>query len=222
VEDFVNLMDLAPTFLEAGGQQVPEVMTGRSLVNVLRSEKQGRVDPDRGWVITGRERHVAAARAGHVPYPHRALRTRDHLYIINFRPERWPMGDPKAVSETEAPTPQELTHNTFVAFGDLDASPTKAWLVGRRNEARWKWYYDYAFGRRPGEELYVLADDPDEIRNVAAAPAYSAVRDRLRDQLLGELRRVGDPRVVGDGQTFERPPYAGPVGSPRNTPNTRN
>jgi len=31
VDDFVNLPDLAPTFLEAGGLKPPAVMTGRSL-----------------------------------------------------------------------------------------------------------------------------------------------------------------------------------------------
>ena len=30
VDDFVNLTDLAPTFLETGGLAVPEVMTGRA------------------------------------------------------------------------------------------------------------------------------------------------------------------------------------------------
>ena len=39
VDDFVNLMDLAPTFLEAGGVKPPAVMNGRSLMNILRSEK---------------------------------------------------------------------------------------------------------------------------------------------------------------------------------------
>ncbi len=40
VDDFVNLADLAPTFLEAAGSPVPEVMTGKSLVNVLESQRQ--------------------------------------------------------------------------------------------------------------------------------------------------------------------------------------
>ena len=39
VGDFVNLMDLAPTFLEVGGLEPPEVMTGKSLVPVLNSKK---------------------------------------------------------------------------------------------------------------------------------------------------------------------------------------
>ena len=63
VDDFVNLTDLAPTFLEAGGVAVPEVMTGRSLWPVLKSDRQGLVDPQRTFVVTGRERHVEMARA---------------------------------------------------------------------------------------------------------------------------------------------------------------
>ena len=44
VDDFVCLPDLAPTFLETGGVDVPEVMTARSLWPVLRSDGQGLVD----------------------------------------------------------------------------------------------------------------------------------------------------------------------------------
>ncbi|MHC4620585.1 MAG: sulfatase-like hydrolase/transferase, partial [Planctomycetota bacterium] len=35
VDDFISLTDLAPTFLEAAGLQVPAQMTGRSLVDIL-------------------------------------------------------------------------------------------------------------------------------------------------------------------------------------------
>src|SRR5262245_1350716 len=104
VDDFVNLMDLAPTFLEVGGVKAPAGMNGRSFVNVLRSEKSGQIDPTRTFVVTGRERHVAAARAGNVPYPHRALRTGDFLYVRNFEPTRWPMGDPRRISAEKAPS----------------------------------------------------------------------------------------------------------------------
>ena len=207
VDDFVNLMDLAPTFLEAGGVDPPAVMTGRSLAKVLKSDREGQVDPERTWVLTGRERHVAAARSGNLPYPQRALRIRDYLYIINFRPHRYPMGDPRVVSREEAPTWEELENDTFIAYGDLDASPTKAWLVSHRNEARWKKLYDYSFAKRPREELYVLADDPDQMNNVAHDPRYQEVRRELSRRLIEELRKNRDPRVVGDGLTFERPPY---------------
>ena len=104
-----------------------------------------------------------------------------------------------------------LSSNTFVAFADMDASPTKAWLVGQRNEARWKWHYDYAFGKRPGEELYDLRKDPDQTMNVAADPKYAETRATLEKSLMDELKRVGDPRLVDGGKFFETPPMAGPL-----------
>jgi N-sulfoglucosamine sulfohydrolase len=209
VDDFVNLMDLAPTFLELGGVDAPKVMTGRSLVNVFESDKEGRVDRQRSWVITGRERHVAMSRPGQTPYPQRAYRTKDHLYIINFEPDRWPMGDPYAVTPEKAPEQNVLENQTFVAFADFDASPTKAWLVGKRNEVKWKWHYDYAFGKRPREELYVLKDDPDQIHNVATDENYSKIKAQLNRKLMGQLKRLKDPRVTGDGMTFEKEPFVG-------------
>jgi N-sulfoglucosamine sulfohydrolase len=214
VDDLVNLMDLAPTFLEIGGVKPPAGMNGRSMVNVLRSDRSGQVDATRTWVVTGRERHVAAAREGNLPYPHRALRTREFLYVRNFRPDRWPMGDPGAVTETTAPAAATLETNTFVAFADMDASPTKAWLVEHRHDPAWKRYYDYAFGKRPAEELYDLRTDPDQVKNVAADPAYAAAKQNLAGRLLKVLTDAGDPRVTGDGQTFERPPFTDPVKPP--------
>ncbi|MBI4663475.1 MAG: sulfatase [Verrucomicrobia bacterium] len=211
VDDFVNLMDLAPTFLEAGGVTPPDVMTGRSLMNLLKSEKSGLVDSQRTFVISGRERHVAAAREGFVPYPQRALRTRDYLYIVNFKPDRWPMGDPYNLTSATAPTVEALTENTMVTFMDMDSSPTKAWLVTHRDDAQWKRHYQLAFGKRPREELYILADDPDEVNNGAADPKYAEIRQELERQLMAELRRTSDPRVTGDGSHFEKPPLAGPV-----------
>ncbi len=56
VDDFVNLPDLAPTFVEAGGAAVPDVMTARSLWPVLKSDRVGQVDLARTWVVTGRGR----------------------------------------------------------------------------------------------------------------------------------------------------------------------
>jgi N-sulfoglucosamine sulfohydrolase len=210
VEDFVNLMDLAPTFLEVGGVKPPEVMTGRSFVNVLHSDQSGQVDPGRTFVVTGRERHVAAAREGNRPYPHRALRTAEFLYIRNFAPDRWPMGSPGFSSRADLPTSEALEQNTYAAFADMDASPTKAWLVGQYAEPNWQWYYDYAFSKRPAEELYDLKHDPDETKNVAGDSAFAARKRDLAGRLLKILTEAGDPRVTGDGQTFERSPFTDP------------
>jgi uncharacterized sulfatase len=186
-------------------------MAGKSLWNVLRSKQSGLVDPDRTWVVTGRERHVAAAREDQLPYPQRALRTKDFLYIRNFKPDRWPMGGPGQVTDAEAPAPETLESDTFAAFADMDASPTKAWLIGRRNDPAWQWQYQYAFAKRPGEELYDLRQDPDETNNLAGDPAYAAPKKELADRLMRTLRDSGDPRVLGEGDTFDLPPYAGPL-----------
>jgi len=37
------------------------------------------------------------------------------------------MGNPYNLSATKTPETKVLENNTFVTFGDLDASPTKAW-----------------------------------------------------------------------------------------------
>jgi len=216
VDDFVNLMDLAPTFLELAGVAVPKDTAGRSLVPILRSRQSGQVDPSRSFVITGRERHVAEARAGNRPYPQRALRTREWLYIRNYAPERSPMGDPKAAARTPLPGWEVLAQDTFAAFPDLDAGPTKAWLILHGSEERWRPFFQLAFDPRPAEELYDLTNDPHQIRNLAQDPRYAEKRQELAQQLERLLRAAGDPRVVEADCRFERPPFTDPAPKPKN------
>lgn len=211
VDDLVCLPDLAPTFLEAGGINVPEVMTAKSLWPTLKSDRQGLVDTTRTAVFTGRERHVASARENYLPYPQRAIRTADYAFIINFRPDRFPLGDHYRLTGNNPPTVDEMTENTFVTLPDEDAGPSKAWLVDHRNDPKWKKYFEHAYGKRPREELFDLKNDPHQMKNVAADPAYAEVAKELRDRLMNELTRTGDPRVKDDGKYFENPPLAGPI-----------
>ncbi len=211
VDDLITLPDLAPTFLELGGVKIPDVMTGRSLVPILKSTASGQVEPKRDAVFIGRERHVENARADFTPYPQRAIRTHDFLYIINFIPERWPMGDPYKIDGPNPPTLKELTDNSRVTFSDMDAGPTKAWLIAARNDPEWKAQFDMAFGKRPREELYDLKKDPNQVRNLATNPEYAETRAALEKRLMDELRSTGDPRVMDDGKFFETPPMAGPL-----------
>jgi len=159
VEDFISLSDLAPTFLETAGLKPTADMTGCSFLNVLTSAKSGRVDPKRDRVFTGMERHTTR-RAGGVGYPMRAVRTHGYLYIRNFKPDRWPAGDPQG-------------------YGDIDNSPTKTYMMDHRNDPNVKKLFDLAFGKRPGEELYDLAKDPGQLNNVAAKPKYAKVKKEL-------------------------------------------
>ena len=212
VDDFVNLMDWGPTFCEAGGIDVPASMTGKSLMPVLTDPRSGQIDPARDYVITGRERHVGGAREGFLPYPQRSLRTRDFIYIINFEPDRWPMGDPKGLDDPTAPAPDfdTLAYNTFVAYGDMDASPTKAWMIHHREDHDVEPLYDLAFGKRPREELYDLNEDPDYMNNVADDPAYANVKRQLEGRLIALLEAQNDPRLMEQPCRYEYEPYAGP------------
>jgi arylsulfatase A-like enzyme len=211
VDDMVTLPDLAPTFLEAGGVKPPATMTGRSLWNVLRSDRQGLVDPSRTWIVAGRERHVEIARPDYSPYPQRALRTHDHVLIVNFRPERWPLGDHYRLDGPDEPGFDEVARTTFVTIPDDDAGPTKAWFVGARKSPEWSAMFDKFYGLRPMFELYDLNLDPHEMHNVAEDPAYAAVRKEMTDRLFTILRETGDPRMVDDGKYYETPPLAGPL-----------
>ena len=219
VTDFVTLPDLSPTFLSAGGVDPPSDMTARSLLPILKGDGEGRVDASRDTAFIGRERHVDGARPGNLPYPQRAVRTDDFLYVRNFRPDRWPMGDPAGMGEGEQrealnanPDDPELAdyrglrEDTFVAFADVDAGPTKAEIVTRRGEPAIAPHYDRMVAKRPGEELYDLRVDPHQQTNVADDPAYADDRKRLSERLMSVLRETGDPRVEDDGRFFETSP----------------
>ena len=213
VEDFVNIMDLAPAFCEAGEIEIPATMTAKSLMPVLESTASGQVDASRDFVVTGRERHLHIAREGYLPYPQRSLRTRDYIYIINFEPDRWPMGDPKGLDDlsVEAPDYEVLASDTMVAYADLDASPTKAWMIHHREDLDVEPLFELAFGKRPREELYDLTRDPHYMSNVADDPAYANVRGEMADRLVKLLQEQNDPRLMEQPCRYEFEPYAGPV-----------
>ena len=172
-------------------------------------------------MFIGRERHVENARADYAPYPQRAIRTADHLYIINFKPDRWPLGDPYDLDSDKPPTATELTENTRASLPDEDAGPTKAWLVGVRNDPKWKSHFDWVYGKRPREELYDLKKDPHQSTNVASQPEYAAVKAELEQRLLTELKSTEDPRMIEDGKFFETPPMSGPVNDAEGTARRR-
>ena len=143
-------------------------MTGHSLLSLAGGAAPG-PGAARERVFIERERH-ANVRRGDLSYPARAIRTADHLYIRNYRPDRWPAGDPEL----------------YVAvgpFGDIDDGPTKQLLLSRRDDPPIKRYFDLAVAKRPAEELFDLKKDPGQLTNVAGDPAYAAVRDRLKKEL---------------------------------------
>ena len=184
VDDLASLVDIAPTLLEAVSVSVPDEMSGRSLWPIMQSEESGLVDASRDFVVAAFERHTIARRGG-VGYPMRAIRTHDYAYIRNYEPDRWPAGDP----DYNAP-PQGF-------FGDVDRGVTKAFLMANALEPAIRPYYLMAYGRRPAEELYDLRADPDQLRNIAADPALTEIKQTLLWQLNEYLRKHDDPRQRG-------------------------
>jgi len=197
----ISLIDVAPTVLAAAGLRPPSDMNGQDLLPFLASADHSGL---RGWALIGREVHVGQARKGRLPYPTRAIRTADHLYVINFAPERTPNGDLGSADDASLPF-ERLAKQTYAAYADIDASPTKAWMVRNQAEESIAWHWKLGFGPRAQEELYVLADDPHQVRNRADDPALSDLKAQLRAQLMAELELWDDPRLLGD--QFDRPPY---------------
>jgi arylsulfatase A-like enzyme len=184
VEDFVNVRDFAPTWLELAGLQPHEQMTGKSLVKILLSEQSGMIE-GRDVMLAGKERHDIG-RPNDLGYPVRALRTTEFLYVHNFHTERWPAGNP----ETD--------------FGNCDGSPTKdliKFLGGH--------FYELSFGKRLTDELYDIRKDPECVNNLASDLAYHKKVRELRDQMMEMLVTEQDPRALGNGAIFDTYQYLG-------------
>ncbi len=194
VDDFISFTDFAPTFLEAAGVEIPESMTGRSLMNILRSGNSGQVDPERDHIVAGVERHMPGGREGGWGYPIRAIRTEQYLYIRNYAPDRWPAGDPEG--------PAWPDDDQTGGFGDVDGCPTKDFIVA--NKSSKEYYFNLVFGKRPKEELYDVVKDPYQLINLAGDPGLQEVKAGLRERLAAELGTTGDPRATGRGAELDQ------------------
>ena len=117
------------------------------------------------------------------------------------------MGQP--APHGSVPPVETLERQTFAAFPDMDASPTKAWLIHHGTEPPWVPLFDRAFGKKPAVELYDLRNDPHQQKNLADDDAFAGPKAELLSKLTAILTASGDPRVTADGRTYDRPPFAG-------------
>jgi N-sulfoglucosamine sulfohydrolase len=193
IPSFVNLSDLAPTFLKAAGLNPPDMMTGRSMTDLFT----GAETSNHKAAFVGMERHDGC-REGGKGYPCRAIRTKEFMYIYNFEPTRWPSGSPDASVCARA-----------IPYGEIDDSPTKTFMMEHRNEHGVARLAELAFGMRPAEELYDLSDDPHQINNVAGNIRYLDTQHSLQEQLFEHLKETKDPRVIGGIVDWDYYPYYG-------------
>lgn len=193
---FVNLSDLAPTFLEIAGLVPPAEMTGSSLMDILQNETP-KQQPARDHVLIAMERHDGCRKGGK-GYPCRAIRTSKFLFILNHAPNRWPSGSPDASVCARA-----------IPYGEIDTSPTKTLMMKPTNDKQLRQLQKLAFGLRPAEELYDLTSDPWQMKNVASDPKYFADLKRLRTRLTKRLKETKDPRQTGGAVLWDYYPYYG-------------
>ncbi len=177
IDDFVNFVDFAPSFVEAAGL-TQNSMSGQSLWQLLAREKQ-----DRGQVYLERERH-ANVREGDLSYPMRAVRDHQYLYIRNMMPERNPAGD-------------ATVHQSVGQYGDSDNSITKYLIMSLEGKAKdgAPDYFKLAFEKRPAEELYDVVLDPYQLKNLAEDKTYATVKDNMRKKLQSWMEETGDLRA---------------------------
>ncbi len=190
IDDFVSFTDFAPTFLEIAGisptKSGMQEMEGKSLMPLLIGTQKEKF---RDYVIVGKER-TDLGRPDDQGYPIRGIITNDFLYLRNYHPERWPAGNPET------------------GYMDCDGSPTKSFILNDRRMKGKSVYWDWCFGKFPGEELYRISDNQECLTNLAKKPEYEAVKSKLIRQMTRKLKKDGDPRILGQGDIFDTYPYS--------------
>ena len=189
VDDYVSFIDVAPTFLDVAGLECVKAgmapVTGRSLKEIFKSEKAGRIIAEREHVLIGKERNDVG-RPHDWGYPIRGIVKGDMLYLHNFEATRWPGGNPET------------------GYLETDGSPTKTEVLKARLVPGQEHFWEVCFGKRPSDELYDLRRDPDCVSNLAAKVSF----DVLKRQLFSELKQQDDPRLTGEGAVFDTYPCA--------------
>jgi arylsulfatase A-like enzyme len=197
VDDYVSFVDFAPTFLEVAGVRPGasgmQPTAGRSLTDILRSSRDGRVNPARDHVLIGKERHDVG-RPRDQGYPIRGIVEEGFLYLRNYETGRWPGGDPET------------------GYLNADGGPTKTEILQMRRNGSDRRYWAWAFGKRPAEEMYDLRSDPENVLDLARRPEHAVRRARLAARMEAELRAQEDPRMFGRGNVFDEYVYADTTG----------
>ncbi len=212
VDDPVSFSDIAPTILEitktSPSGMLP--MSGKSIVNILESDKQGITDVSKKYVFTGRERH-SCSRYRNRGYPQRAIRSTDFLLIWNIKPERWPAGAPRRIKPGTADEllpmygiDENGVHHSEWAFTDIDAAPTKSFIIENMHDEEVMPYFELAHNKRPEFEFFNIKNDPWCLNNLSGKSGYNHIENEMKDRLMEELRKSEDPRVVGpDKEVFD-------------------
>jgi len=92
---------------------------------------------------------------------------------------------------------------------DVDASPTKGFLIDGKDDPDMAIHWKLSFGKRPADELYDLRLDPVQLHNVDESGEHEVTLKRSKEKLFSELERYEDPRISGGGDAFKSCKYEG-------------
>ena len=188
IDDLVNFADFAPTFLEVAGLRGEKngmaPIWGHSFCEYFSTEKEGTVNPERNFMLIGKERHDLG-RPHDWGYPIRGIVQDSLLLIHNFEPTRWPAGNPET------------------GYLNCDASPTKTVTLKTRKKPDLRKYWLMNFGPRTAFELYNIKKDPECIYNLADKDSYAERVQSMNQKMIEELKNQKDPRVLCRGSIFD-------------------
>jgi arylsulfatase A-like enzyme len=177
----VSWIDILPTLVELAGGTPPNEIDGRSFAGVLRGDKQAHRVEIYATHSGDREFNV---------YPMRCLRTESWKYILNLHPEF-----------------QYATH--INRGGERDGLDYfRSWEAAAKTDPLAA-NIVHRYKERPKEELYNLAADPHEQKNLAGAPAYADRLRTMRAKVVAWMKEQND-----EGTVFDKPLLLGEESTP--------
>jgi N-sulfoglucosamine sulfohydrolase len=163
--ELVSTIDLYPTFMEVSGNPIPSHLPGKSLLPVLKGQKE----PLRKYLFT--EYHV---HSNHNPFPQRTIRDERYKLIHNLVAGHENPGYHFTIGKKIDPT----DFNNAVA-----AAPKNVADAYERMR------------KPPEYELYDLKKDPFEWDNLADNSNFGEIFTRLKKNLYEWQIRTNDPLV---------------------------
>jgi len=211
--DLVSLIDVTRTIFDAA--EVPpiqaEQLHGISLLPYYSTDSDP-TSPPRKFVFSARERH-SSSRYHTLGYPSRCIRSPTHLYIRNYKPERWPAGTPQKYDRAKYDSSKNLVESKLGkphgGYHDIDDCPTLQMMITKRESPDVKNLFDAAVMKRPAEELYDIRVDPACLNNLADVPESVAIKQELATELTDYLTQTGDlrqtdPKAAEVWETYPR------------------
>lgn len=99
---------------------------------------------------------------------------------------------------------EDGVHHSAWAFTDIDAAPTKSYIIENWGDEQIKKYFDWSHAKRPEFEFFNITEDPYCLENLSGNAQFENVEKEMRETLMKELKKSEDPRIVGpDKEVFD-------------------